>query len=66
MIQPVAFSLINAVFGKGVMTVRKGGFLLLLALPLIMKVLEKGVTSAGRWYNKLDHIARSFKFYSIL
>lgn len=48
LIQPVAFSLINAVFGKGVMTVRKGGFLLLLALPLIMKVLEKGVTSAGR------------------
>ena len=66
MIQPVAFPMINAAFGKGVMTVRKGGFLLLLALPLIMKVLEKGVTSAGRWYNKLDHIVRSFKYYSTL
>ena len=47
LIQPVASSLINAILEKGVVRARKGqesGFLPLLALPIIMKVLGKGVT----------------------
>ena len=42
--QPVASSLINAITRKGVMRAEKGqenGFLSLLALPLMMKVLGK-------------------------
>ena len=42
--QPVASSLINAISGKG----QEGGFLPLLALPLMMKVLGKGVTNAEK------------------
>ena len=44
LIHPVAYSVINAITGKG----QEGGFLSLLALPLIMQFLEKGVRSAGR------------------
>ena len=40
----VASSLINATTGKG----QEGGFLLLLALPLIMKVIGKRVRRVGR------------------
>ena len=59
LIQPVAFSLINAITGKGLTRAgkwQKCGFLLLLALPLMMKILGKGVTRPGRWYNIMDHI----------
>ena len=42
--KPVASSLINAISGKG----QEGGFLPLLALPLMMKVLGKGVTNAEK------------------
>ena len=48
LIQPIAPSLINSITGKG----QEGGFLPLLALLLMMKVLEKGVRSAGRGYMK--------------
>ena len=43
LIQPVASSLMNAITRKG-----QGGFLPLLALPLMMRVLEKEVRRAGR------------------
>ena len=46
LIKPVTCSLINNISGKGVMRVGKGqegGFLPLLALPLIMKVLQIGI-----------------------
>ena len=46
LIQPVASSLI----GKG----QEGGFLPLLVLPLMIKVLGKGDTRAGRKYNNMD------------
>ena len=49
LIQPAASSLINAISGKGVTSagkVQEGGLLPLLALPLMMKVMEKGVTRA--------------------
>ena len=44
LIQPVASSLMNAITRKG----QEGGFLPLLALPLMMRVLEKEVRRAGR------------------
>ena len=50
LIQPVASSLINDITGKG----QEGGFLQLLTLPLMMKVLGKGVRRAGRGYNNMD------------
>ena len=59
LIQPVAFSLINAITGKGLIRAgkgQKGGFLLLLALPLMMEVLGKRVTTPGRGYNIMDHM----------
>ena len=46
LIQPIASSLTNSITGKG----RKGEFLLLLALPLMMKLLGNGVTRTGRGY----------------
>ena len=46
LIQPVAFSLINAITGK----VEKVEFPLLLSLPLMIKVLGKGVTRVKRGY----------------
>ena len=50
LIQPVASSLINALIGKG----QEGGILPLLVLPLMIKVLGKGDTRAGRKYNNMD------------
>ena len=43
LIKSVACSLINVITGKGVVRAegQEGGFLLLLALPLMMKVLGK-------------------------
>ena len=46
LIQPVASSLINSITGKG----QEGGFLPLLALPLTMKLLGKGVRRVKRGY----------------
>ena len=46
LIQPIASSLINSITGKG----QEGGFLRLLTLPLVMKVLGKGVRTTGRGY----------------
>ena len=51
LIQREAFSLISAISGKRVSRagkVQKGGFLSLLALARMMKVLGKGVTRTGR------------------
>ena len=50
LMQPLASSLINVITGKG----QEGGFVPLLALTLMIKVLRKGVTRAGRGYNKMD------------
>ena len=47
LIKTVAFSLINAITGKG----QEGRFLPLLGLLLMMKVLGKGVRRDGRGYN---------------
>ena len=61
--QIVASSLINVLTGKRVTSAGKGpegGFLPLLALPLMMKVLGKGVTRAGRGYNKMDYVDKNF------
>ena len=44
LIQPVTSSLINVITGKG----QGGGFLSLLALPLIHKIAGKGVKVVGR------------------
>ena len=57
LIKAFAFSLINAITGKG----QEGGFLPLLALLLMMKVLGKGVRRDGRGYNNKDK-----NFFSIL
>ena len=41
------------------MTVRKGqdgGFITLLTLALMVKVLGKGATKAGKVYNNIDHM----------
>ena len=51
LIQPVTSSLMKAITGKGVTRAAKGQeseFLVLLALPLIMKVLEKGAARARK------------------
>ena len=50
LIKTVAFSLINAITGKG----QEGRFLPLLGLLLMMKVLGKGVRRDGRGYNNKD------------
>ena len=65
LIQPVASSLTSVMFGKGITTagnVQEGGFLPLLTLPSMMKVLRKGVTRAGKGVrragkgcNNMDH-----------
>ena len=39
---------------------KKGGFLQLLASPLMMKVLGKGAARAGRGYNKMDYMDTNF------
>ena len=63
LIKPVASSVINAISGKGIMAAAKrqeGGFLPLLALPLMIKAMSgKGVTRAGRGYNKMNHMDKN-------
>ena len=62
-IQPVASSLINDITGKGVRRAGKGqegGYLPLLALPLMMKALGKGIRRAGKAYNNMDHLDKTF------
>ena len=49
--------LINTITGKEVMRAKKrgkGGFLSLLVSLLMMKILGKGVKTAGRGYNNMD------------
>ena len=63
LIQPVTFSLMNTISGKGVMRAGKeqeGGFQQSLALPIMMKVLGKEVRRAGRGYNNMDHMDKNF------
>ena len=64
MMQLVVSSLINAITAKAVKRAgkrNKGGFLPLLTLPLMMKgILRKGVTPAGRGYNKMEHMDKKF------
>ena len=50
LIQTAAFSLINAIIGKG----KECGFLPFLALLLMMKVQGKGVRRAGRGYKSIN------------
>ena len=50
LIVSIALLLSNATTGKG----QEGGFLPLLALPLIMKVLEKRVRVAERRYDNIN------------
>ena len=54
--QPISSSFINAITGKG----QEGRFLPLLALPLMIKVLGKGVKKAGRGYNNMNHKDTNF------
>ena len=56
LMQPVASSLTNAITEKR----QEGGFLPLLALPLMIKVLGKGVRSAGKEYNNMDKMDKTF------
>ena len=56
LIKPVASSLIITITGKG----QEGGFLPLLALPLMMKALGKVVRKAGGGSNNTDHMDRNF------
>ena len=59
LIEPRASSLINALTGKGAMRVEKeqeGGFFTLLPLSLMIKLLGKRITRAGRKYSKMDHV----------
>ena len=63
LIQSVASSFINAISGKRVIRARKGqvgGIHPLLALPLMMKILEKEVTRAGRGCKKMNHMDKYF------
>ena len=50
LMQPVVFSLINYITGKG----QEGGFLPLLALLLMTNVLGKGVGRTAREHNDLN------------
>ena len=61
LIQPVASSLINAMTAKGVMKVGKEqeAGIHTLALPLMLKVMWKECTRAGKRYN-MDHIDTNF------
>ena len=63
LIQPATSSFINAVTGKWVRKAgigQEGGFVPLLALELMMKVLGRGVRGTGRRYNNMDHMDKSF------
>ena len=62
LIQPSVSSLINTISGKGVMRLekrKKCGYLLLLTLLLMMKILGKRVTRAGKGY-KMHHMNKKF------
>ena len=57
LMQPVVSSLINVLTRKRVLRAgvgQQGRFLPLLALPLLMKVLGKGVTRAGKGYDYME------------
>ena len=58
-IQTVASSLINVISGKR-QNRENSGFLSLLALPLIMKILGKRVKRAGKGYNNMNHMDKIF------
>ena len=63
LIQPVASSLINAASGKGVKRAGEGqevGIIPLLVIPLMIRVLVKGVTRAVRIYNNMNDIDKTF------
>ena len=63
LIQPATSSFINVVTGKWVRRAgigQEGGFVPLLALDLMMKVLGRGVRGTGRGYNNIDHMDKSF------
>ena len=63
LIQSATSSFINAVTGKWVRKAgigQEGGFVPLLALELMMKVLGRGVRGTGRGYNDMDHMDKSF------
>ena len=55
LIQPVASSLLNVINGKG----SGSGFLPLLTLLLMMRVLREGVRGAGKRYNNMDYIHKT-------
>ena len=62
LIQTMISSLINPITGTG----QEGGFRPLLALPLMIKPLEKCFERTERWYNNMDKnfgSAPSFKHY---
>ena len=75
-IAPMASSLINSISGKGIVRLRKGregGFLPLLASPLIMKVLGKEMQYQEEdiiiwiiWTNVLNIIAISVTSLSLM
>ena len=57
LIQPITSLLISCITGKG----QEDGFLQLLALPLMMKVLAEGIRRAGRGYmNKHFYLGSIF------
>ena len=60
LIQPSDSSLINAVSEKWPGKGKEAGFFHFSELPLIMKVLGKGVMGTGRQYNNMDHIDKHF------
>ena len=63
LMQPVDSLLINVISGKGVMRAGKrqeGRILPFLALPLMIKVLEIGVTRNVKLCNNMDHIDKNF------
>ena len=59
LIQPVVFSLINAINGRRFMRADKGQDFLPLLITSMMNALAKGVTTARRGYNKMDHINKN-------
>ena len=69
LIKSVASSFINAISEKGVMKAREAtesGFLLLLGLLLMMKVVGKRVTRAVKGYYNMVHMDKNFWLPSIL
>ena len=63
LMQHVVSSFIYSVTGKRVIRTEKeqeAGYLLLLAFPLMMKILGKGVTRTGKRCNNMDHMDKKF------